>query len=372
MKAMILAAGEGTRLWPLTERLPKPVLPLMNRPLLSHTLSLLRQFGVREVVVNLHHCAHRTVATLGDGSAWGVSLAYSREDQLLGTAGAVKWAKRHFDSPFLVIYGDNLLDVDLGALIRRHELSRTACTIGLFRAPDPTAAGLAETDPEGRVKRFVEKPSPEQVTTDQANAGVYVLDPELVKQIPSGRPVDFGRDLFPLWLESGIPIHAWPLDGLIQDIGTAAGYLAAHRASLEGLAPRLEAAWKDGLQQLAPGVWTAPNVRVDPAAELIGPVLLGSGCIVGPEARIGPEAVLGVECSVGPGARVQRSVLWSHSRVEAEATLEGTVVGGRAAIGEGASILSGTLVGEDARVTAGETPPSGARISAIRQCKDGS
>jgi mannose-1-phosphate guanylyltransferase/phosphomannomutase len=304
------------------------------------------------------------VATLGNGSAWGVSLAYSEEESLLGTAGAVKRAESHFDAPFLVIYGDNLLDVDLGELVRRHVASRAACSIGLFRAPDPSAAGLVETDAGGRVTRFVEKPPPEQVTTDQANAGVYVFEPLLLGRIPAGQPVDFGRDLFPVWLEAGIPVRAWLLDGLVQDIGTPDGYLAAHRAGLEGLAPRLEAVWKHGLEQRAPGVWAASSAQVDPTAELDGPVLLGDGCAVGPSARIGPFTVLGEECRVGSGASVVQSVLWQRSKVEAGARLEETVVAGGAIIGEGATLTGRALVGEDARVPEGDKLPAGARIPA--------
>jgi NDP-sugar pyrophosphorylase family protein len=364
MKAMILAAGEGTRLWPLTERQPKPIVPVLNQPLLAHTLSLLSQFGIDQAVVNLHHRAPRTVSVLGDGAEWGVSLVYSEEERLLGTAGAVKRAERYFDAPFLVLYGDNLFDVDLGALIQQHSATGAACTIGLFRAPDPTAVGMVETDSDGRVLRFVEKPPPDLVTTDWANAGVYVLDPALLATMLAEQPLDFGRDMFPQWLAAGVPVFACPVDGLLQDIGTPAGYLAAHRAGLDGRTPRLETGWRTGIQERAPGIWAAPSVRLDGAAELVAPSLLGDGCVVEQGTRIGPYAVLGPKCRVGMEACVKNSVMWYCSTVESGALLEDVILASGSVVGAGAVLRGGTIVGEEARVPPGARPPLGARIQA--------
>lgn len=362
MKAMILAAGEGTRLAPLTEHRPKPILPVLNRPHLSHTLTLLKGHGIDEAVVNLHHRARRMVETLGDGSPWGVSLTYSMEESLLGTAGAVKRAERHFEAPFLVLYGDNLFDFDIMALIREHESKGADCTIGLFRAPDPTAAGLVETNGAGRVLRFVEKPPPGQVRTDWANAGIYILDPALIRTIPADGPSDFGHHLFPRWIEEGVRIQARPIAGLIQDIGTPAGYLAAHRAGLDGRTPRVEAGWRAGLVEQAAGIWAAPGVRVDPAAVLVPPVLLGEQCRIERAARVGPYAVLGPECRVAEAACVNRSVMWYGSTVDTEALIDRSVVAAGASVGASAVLEDGVLVGEGARVPLRARPAAGARI----------
>lgn len=363
MKAMILAAGHGTRLSPLTDRQPKPVLPLLNQPLLTHTLALLRQFGIAQAVVNLHHRGRHIADRLGDGSNWGIPLAYSEEEQLLGTAGATKRAERYFTEPFLVLYGDNLFDVDLGSLVEEHQARRADCTIGLFRAPDPTAAGLVETDAEGQVTRFIEKPLAEQVTTEWANAGVYVLEPALLESIPPEEPLDFGHDLFPRWLNEDVRIYARPLDGLVQDTGTLAGYLAAHRAGLGGCTPRLEAGWRAGLEEWAPGIWAAPGAVVD-AAELIAPVLLGERCRVERAAQVGPFAVLGAESRVAAGARVSDAVLWSRGTIDAGARVEEAVIASEGSVGAGAVLLGGTIVGEAARVPPSARPPAGSRISA--------
>lgn len=246
MKAMLLAAGKGTRLGELTQNMPKPLLPIAGRPLLSFTLALLADAGVSDVVVNLHHLAAQVREQLGDGSRWGLRVRYSLEEELLGTAGAVRRAADAFTEPFLVVYGDNLLDVDLRQLVRAHQARQAAATIGLYQAPDPTAVGLVETDLDGRVRRFIEKPQPEEVTTRWANAGLYMLEPRLLASIPVGGLVDFGHDMFPRWLAGGERIFAAPLAGLVQDIGTPEGYRAAAKAVTTGLAPRLSALVRTG------------------------------------------------------------------------------------------------------------------------------
>lgn len=362
---MILAAGEGTRLAPLTDSHPKPVLPLVNRPHLSHTLSLLSQLDVDRVIVNLHHRPERIIEALGDGSRWGLSLYYSPEERLLGTAGAVRRAAHHFDGPFLVLYGDNLFDIDLPALIRMHEARCADCTLGLHRAPDPTAAGLVETDVSGRVLRFREKPPRDQVTTEWANGGVYVLDPSLLDDIPPDEPVDFGHDLFPKWIEAGARIYARPMEGVVQDIGTPAGYLAAHQAVLSGEAPRLADNWQAGLKERAPGIWAAPSAQVAPDAVLLPPVVLGERCFVEGGARVGPFAVLGPETRIGEKAGVKTAVLWYGSIIESEARVEESVVAFGARVGAGAALHGNTLVGESVQVPPGAAPAGGSRLGVV-------
>jgi NDP-sugar pyrophosphorylase family protein len=241
MKAMVLAAGKGTRLGDLTRSVPKPLLPVAGRPLLSYTLALLADAGVTEVVVNLHHLAAQVQERLGDGSRWGLSVRYSYEETLLGTAGAVRRAADAFSESFLVVYGDNFLDFNVAHLVRAHQARQAAATIGLYQAPDPAATGRVESDPSGRVLRFVEKPDRGQITAGWSNTGVYVLHPALLATIPPVGLVDFGHDMFPRWLAAGERIYAEPLGGLVQDIGTSAGYQAAREALERGRAPRLSA-----------------------------------------------------------------------------------------------------------------------------------
>ncbi len=203
MKAMILAAGKGTRLAPLTDSLPKSMIPIDGMPILEHTLIQLRGHGVRDVVINLHHQPDVIPAYFGDGSRWDMRITYSLEDELLGTAGGVKHAGWFFDGPFLVLYGDNLSTCDLSRLARHHRDHDAMATMALFQRSDPCSSGIAEIDADDHIVRFVEKPRPGEVFSNWVNAGIYVLSPEILELIPAGQPCDFGRDVFPRVLAQG-------------------------------------------------------------------------------------------------------------------------------------------------------------------------
>jgi mannose-1-phosphate guanylyltransferase len=218
---MILSAGKGTRLRPLTIATPKPLAPIANVPLLSRTIRQLRAQNLREIAINLHYLPDAIRSTLGDGSSHDVSIRYSDEPTLLGTAGGVGRLRDFFDTTFVVLYGDNYYDFDLAPILARHRDSGALGTIATFTTPNPTACGLVETDAEGRVTRFVEKPTADQVFTDQANAGVYALEPEVLRFLPETGESDFGHDIFPKILQA-LPGSLWatPLNGYLRDTGT--------------------------------------------------------------------------------------------------------------------------------------------------------
>lgn len=224
MKAMVLAAGTGTRLRPLTDAIPKPMLPIGGEPLLVHLLRWLKRYGIDDVALNLHHLPEVIQDTLGDGAQLGLKLLYSFEPELLGTAGAVKKLAAFFDQPFVVVYGDLLLDVDLAALIDYHQSRRALVTLGLKHTNDPTSQGMIACDSAGRVVRFVEKPASWNDEQRTANAGVYIVEPEVLHHVPDDRPSDWGNDLFPLLIAQGAPLYAQLLDGTVIDIGTPAAY----------------------------------------------------------------------------------------------------------------------------------------------------
>jgi NDP-sugar pyrophosphorylase family protein len=227
MKALVLAAGEGTRLRPLTLRCPKPMLPVGDRPLLEHILSWLVGYGVDDIAINLHYLPDSVTGHLGDGSRLGVRLTYSHEDPILGSAGAARKLAWYLDQPFVVVYGDLLLDVDLNALLEYHGSTGAAVTVGLKKTHDPSSNGMVDVDATGRVLRFVEKPVPGPFHGDLANAGVYVVEPGVLRWIPSGRFYDFGHDLFPALLAADLPIYAALLRGYLLDIGTHEAYRRA-------------------------------------------------------------------------------------------------------------------------------------------------
>jgi mannose-1-phosphate guanylyltransferase len=236
MKAIVLAAGAGTRLRPLTDTTPKPMLPVRGEPLLVHLLRWLRRYAITDVALNLHYLPEQIQSALGDGAQLGMNLIYSFEPELLGTAGAVKRLESFFDQPFVVVYGDLLLDVDLAALIDYHQSRRALVTIGLKHTDDPSSQGMIACDSSGRVLRFVEKPASWNAEQRTANAGIYIVEPELVQQIPADRPCDWGHDLFPLLIAQGAPIYAQLLNGTVIDIGTTAVY---ERIKEHGLPERM-------------------------------------------------------------------------------------------------------------------------------------
>jgi len=229
---MILAAGKGTRLRPLTLQMPKPMLSIAGKPVLEHTLELLRRHGVNRVVINLHHQAEAVIAHFGGGRD-GQEIIYSVEPELLGTAGGVAAMRSRFAGPCLiVIYGDVLTNMNLSALLDFHRQRGGVATLALYRVPNPTECGLVETAPNGRILRFVEKPPPEEVFTDWANAGVYVLDTGALDAIPQNTFYDFGHDLFPALLSQGAALYGYPLRDheYLIDIGSLEKY---HRADAE-------------------------------------------------------------------------------------------------------------------------------------------
>jgi NDP-sugar pyrophosphorylase family protein len=229
MKAIVLAAGMGTRLGSLTRHVPKPMLPIAGKPLLEHTIELLRRHGITDIALNLHHRPDVILRHFGSGEPWGVRLRYSYEASLLGSAGtALRQLAWVYPEPFLVYYGDVYSDVDLGELIHRHRESDAMATIAVHQVDDPTRCGIVEYDDGGRVRRFVEKPPADQVFSNWANSGIYALNPDVLHYV-SDIPSDFGSDVFPRLLEAGCRIQVYPVTGTLIDIGTPENYQLARQ-----------------------------------------------------------------------------------------------------------------------------------------------
>jgi NDP-sugar pyrophosphorylase family protein len=348
MRAVILAGGEGTRLRPLTLSTPKPVVPVVDRPFLRHQLELLARAGVREVVFSVAYRPERVEAVFGDGSALGMSIRYAVEQTPLGTGGAVRHALPLLDERTLVMNGDVLSDVDLTTLVSRHEAERAAATILLTPVANPAAYGLVETDARGRVLRFIEKPKPDEITTDTINAGIYLLETRVLDLIPPGVNHSIERGFFPALLARGDlvlgPVHR----GYWIDIGTPEKYLQVHRDILRG---RFAVALEGGRQG---GGFVAADARVARGALLEAPFFVGPRCEVAAGARLGPDAVLVSDVHVREAAIVRDSVLWAGVEVEAGATVETSLLGpavrvGRSAVVRGALLGEGSVVSDHSR-----------------------
>lgn len=344
MRAVILAGGEGTRLRPLTLSTPKPVAPVVDRPFLRHQLDLLASAGIREVVFSVAYRPERVEAVFGDGSAYGMCIRYAVEETPLGTGGAVRNALDLLDDRTVVLNGDILADLDLAAVVERHRQAGATASIVLTPVANPAAYGLVETDGSGRVHRFVEKPRPEQITTNHINAGVYVLESASLELMPPAVAVSIERFFFPALLERGHlvlgPVHA----GYWIDIGTPEKYLQVHRDILDGrFAVELDGERHRG------GV-VHPTARIDQSARLEGPFYVGPGCRVEAQASLGPHSVLVADVTVAEGASVRDSVLWRGVRLEADSAVDGCLVGPSARLGR-SSALRAVALGEGSLIS---------------------
>lgn len=231
---MILAAGKGTRLRPLTERIPKPMLRIGGRPILEHNIRLLAKHGIRELVINLHHCPDVVMDYFGDGRPWDVSIIYSYEPVLLGTAGAVKKVEALFEGTFLVVYGDNLTTCEIDQLCAFHREKGGVGTVALFHRDDPTASGIVGLDENDRITRFLEKPEPHQVFSHWVNAGLLVLEPEVLRYIPPDVSCDFGRDVFPALIAAGRPLYGYRMTEGLWWIDTLEDYQRLQQLAEKG------------------------------------------------------------------------------------------------------------------------------------------
>ena len=308
MKAVILAGGEGTRLRPLTSNQPKPMMPIANRPMMEHIVRLLAQHGFDEIVVTVAFLANQIRTYFGDGAELGVEMRYATEDTPLGTAGSVRNAAEELDDTFLVISGDVLTDVDLTGLVAAHRESGALGTIALKRVSDPVEFGIVITREDGRVERFLEKPTWGQVFSDTINTGIYVLEPRVFDFIPSGEVVDFSGDVFPAALAKGEDLYGHVVDAYWEDVGTHDAYLRAHQDILDGLV-EVEI---EGFR-MRENIWLGEGAEVDPDAQIDGPVIIGPNCRIESGAHVGDHTVLGGDVVVKHDAHVVHSVVHEHT-----------------------------------------------------------
>lgn len=342
MKALILAGGEGTRLRPLTLKVPKPVVPVANVPFLRYQLELLRRHGITETILSLGYQPDKVESVLGDGARFHTKLHYVVEQSPLGTAGAFKNAEPLLDGPTVVFNGDILGDFDLTEIIRSHRRRSAVATLVLTRVDNPSAYGLVETEKSGRVTRFLEKPSANQITCNTINAGAYVLEPEVLKTIPAGENTSFERAVFPGLLASGKAVYAYVSPGYWMDIGTPQKYLEAHSDILHRrFIPAV------AIPLLAP----AGSARQDRTTGTVENSVVASSSQVGEGSRILSSSI-DQDCRIGKQVVIDHSVLWKGVRVGDRAQLRGCIVGNRCQIGHHAVVAKGVVLGDGSRVSA--------------------
>jgi mannose-1-phosphate guanylyltransferase / phosphomannomutase len=348
VKAVIMAGGEGTRLRPLTSMRPKPMVPIVNRPVMEHILGLVKWHGVREVVATLQFMPQIIEDYFGDGEEWGMDITYAVEESPLGTAGSVKNAEELLTETFVVISGDSLTDIDISEVVRFHKEKGGLVTIALKRVENPLEFGVVITDDDGKIERFLEKPTWGQVFSDTINTGIYVCEPEIFDYIPRGQQFDFSSELFPLLMEKGHDLYGAVMDGYWCDIGSLGAYMQAHVDVLDGKV----GCYVPGFRT-KDDVWVGDGTKIDPSARLARKVVIGDNCKIKAGVELGEYTVIGDSCILGYDAQVHRSMIWNDCFIGARAVLRGTVICRGADVRENATVDMGSTVGDGSSVGAG-------------------
>jgi mannose-1-phosphate guanylyltransferase / phosphomannomutase len=366
MKAVVMAGGAGSRLRPLTVNRPKPLVPIVNQPVIGHILDLLKRHGITEVVITLQFMAEAIQDYFGDGSQLGMQIEYSIEEVPLGTAGSVKQAQPLLDDTFIVISGDALTDIDLSAVIDFHKQRGSMATLTLYRVPNPLEYGVVIVDEQGRIQQFLEKPSWGEVISDTVNTGIYVIEPEVLDYFEPETKFDFSQDLFPMLLEKRDPMFGYVADGYWCDVGNLPEYMRANSDLLSGLVHL------DSLgNQIGEGIWVGEDVEIAPDAQLFAPVYLGNGVKIKQGVIVhGPAVVRDYSvldryvnldrslvwrnCYVGEGAELRGAVIGRQCNIKRKGVLfEGVVIGDSTVIGEGAIIHPNVKIWPNKEVEAG-------------------
>lgn len=353
MQAVILVGGQGTRLRPLTLTTPKPLVPLANRPVIEHIVRWLERAGATEIFLATQYGAGAFDRWL---SGWrGLPIRAVEEPEPRGTAGAVANLATALRGTVAVVNGDNIVDLDLGAMLRAHQAAAAIATIATDSVDDPTGRGVVVTAPDSRVTEFQEKPAPGAARARTVNTGVYLLEPAAVAAIPTGIFCNFEQQVFPALIAATAGVHAFESAHIWIDTGTPAGYLRAQAAVLGGLASA-----PAGMLRAPSNVWLDDSVTLDASAELTGGVALGFGTAIAANVRIDGSSV-GRECHILPDVRIDGSAVWDGCMVERGAAIAGSIVGYGCYVGAGARI-DGAMIGDGCVIPAGTHVPPGAMV----------
>jgi mannose-1-phosphate guanylyltransferase / phosphomannomutase len=366
MKAVVMAGGEGTRLRPLTINRPKPMVSLVDRPVIQHSFELLKLHGITDIVVTVQYLANVIQDYYGDGSGYGLNIAYSLEDIPLGTAGSVKNAEHLLTEPFLVISGDALTDFDLSRIIEHHQRTQATATLTLTRVANPLDYGVVITDEEGNIRQFLEKPSWGEVFSDTVNTGIYVLNPEIFSLIERGKMVDWSKDVFPRLLDRGDRLQGYIAEGYWTDVGTLEEYMRACGDYLSGKV-RIPRAG----QHIGGDVWVEGDTEIAPDAQLHGPIFLGHGVKIKGGVVINGPSVIRDYTIVDTRARIDRSIVWRNSYIGERAELRGAIVLRQSNIRSRAMILEGAVVGDGVQIGAGAVIQPSVKIWPSKEVDEG-
>ncbi len=367
MKAVVMAGGDGARLRPLTIGRPKPMVPVVNKPVMGHILDLLKNHGITEVIVTLRYLASVIQDFFGDGSNLGMKITYVVEESPLGTAGSVKNAAPYLDNTFLVISGDALTDFDLGQIIRTHKARNVLATITLAHVPNPLEYGVVITDEEGYVERFLEKPGWSELISDTVNTGIYVLEPAALDLIPADVAYDFSNELFPAMLQNNLPIYGYVAAGYWCDVGNITEY---QRATSDLLYGRVKLAEPIG-RHVGGGIWVGTNVEIAPSAQLFGPIFLGNDVKIKGDVQIYGPSVIRDNTIVDNYSRIERSITWRNNYIGENCEIRGAIITRQCTIKPKVVMYEGVVIGDNCALGEGCVIHADVKLWPHKQVEDG-
>jgi mannose-1-phosphate guanylyltransferase / phosphomannomutase len=365
MKAVVMAGGEGSRLRPLTIGRPKPMVPLVSKPVVGHILDLLKRNGITEVVMTLQFMPEAIQSFFGDGQQLGMKIYYAIEETPLGTAGSVKNAQEYLDEPFLIISGDAVTDINLKDVIEFHKLRGAEATLTLYHVPNPLEYGVIITDREGKITQFLEKPSWGEVISDTVNTGIYVIDPSVLDLIEPGVPTDWSKDIFPKLLEAGRPLYGYVAGGYWTDVGDIGEYM---RASADILQNRV---YTEDTGHRAGEVLMGENVQIAPDAQIYGPVFLGDEVKIKSGVVIHGPTVIRDYTVVDNRAHIDRSIIWRNTYIGEGAEVRGAIVGRQCSVKARSVLFEGVVLGDNCIVGEGAVVHSGVKVWPDKEIEPG-
>jgi mannose-1-phosphate guanylyltransferase / phosphomannomutase len=358
VRAYLMAAGLGTRLYPLTGLTSKPMVPILNRPVMEHLLHLLRRHGVTDIAANLHYHPDRIRSYFGDGAEFGVELRYNLEEHLLGTAGGAD-AFREFlsASTFLVMSGDGLTDIDLSAFLAAHRASGGLATMAVKEVDDPSLYGVVVHDDDMRVVGFQEKPPREEALSTLCNCGIYAFEPQIFDLIEPRTFTDWAKDVFPALLERGLPFHCWELEGYWNDVGNIEQYRLSNFDALLGRV-KLDVPGRE----IAPHVWVGQGTEIEAGVHFEAPILLGAGCLIEADAELIGPLIIGDGCVVERGAVLEGVIQWDGAKAGRDSRLAGSILGRHVVVHHEAVVHEDAVIGDRSEVAAHTLIEAGARL----------
>jgi len=345
MRAVIMAGGKGTRLRPLTCHTPKPLIPLVEKPVMEYIIEWLKRFNITNIVVTIQYLGERIKEYFGDGSKWGVNITYFEEEKPLGTAGSVKNAENYLDDTFIVVSGDILADIDLYEAIEFHQNNQAKSTVIMTQKQIPLEYGGIVVSGDGKIKRFVEKPKWDEVYSDFVNTGIYILEPSILQYIPKNEYYDFGLHVFPKLLEKGIGLLGYCSNGYWTDIGTVQHY---YQANMDILSKKVAVETKG--EEVAPNVWIGKNVVIEEGVKIASPVFIGDGTIIDENSNIEPFSIIGANSIIGKSTRVAGSVIWANVHIGEMCDLSRSILANSTRLGTNVKLSENVVIGPNCRL----------------------